>query len=372
MALSQILVLIRRSTLEAPPIIKAVELMVAGGSVVLGVGTALGLGSLPPKPSDPPVWSWLLWGVLVAGAVLLFVGLVSFGLWIVNGGYRSYRYARSKAESLPRIRVVLDRPGSVSTVPVATVREWGQGGVEVATPQSTQALADDDDEPTYKGKAQTIYVLGEYLKAVDRAKPYRERDPETPAIWSYKCPFCDYRSYTDQGALSMLIHIDKKHGDSTDDEAESEVRVDDADPPADWTGQFWRGKEITPCAWDNYRTTSNENWNDHLETHTDPPTPQADKETSLVPRQWAKHPIHFLGDGSRTFPDVPADPDHTIYVTEKYANELAATGLYALGPVQKQEHALVDAGPPLRCKCGHEAKNTAWFQSHLHTEKAIG
>jgi hypothetical protein len=146
----------------------------------------------------------------------------------------------------------------------------------------------------------------------------------------------------------------------------------DADPPADWTGQFWRGREITPCAWDNYRTTSDENWNEHLETHTDPPTPESAREVSLVPRQWAKEPIHYLGDGTHYFAGVPADPDHTIYVTEKYANELAATGLYALGPVQKQEHALVDAGPPPRCKCGHEAKNTAWFQSHLHTEKAIG
>jgi hypothetical protein len=143
-----------------------------------------------------------------------------------------------------------------------------------------------------------------------------------------------------------------------------------ADPPADWTGRFWRGKEIIPCAWDDYRTTSEDNRTDHLETHTDPPAHEYEREASLVPRQWAKQPIHFLGDGTFSLPGVPADPDHTIYVTEKYANELVASGLYDLGPVERQEHALVDAGPPPRCKCGHEARNTAWFQSHLH-EKGV-
>jgi hypothetical protein len=273
-----------------------------------------------------------------------------------------------------------------------TVHEWGEGGVEIVPPTAAMAapaahvieLSDrttgvmaegrstaDDDELTYKGKAQALYVLAEYKKAVDSAKPYRERDPETPAIWSYKCPFCEYRSYTDQGALSMLTHIDKKHADSTEGGAESEVRVDDADPPIDWTGHFWRGKQITPCAWDDYRTTSDENWNDHLETHTDPPTPQHETEVSVVPRQWAKQPIHYLGDGQHFFAGVPADPDHTLYVTEKYAETLVASGLYDRGPVEKQEHALVDAGPPPRCKCGHTARNTAWFQSHLH-ETGVG
>jgi hypothetical protein len=384
MAARQTLVdLIRRSTLEAPAVVKGLELTVAGGSVVLAVGTALSLGHLPPIPSDPPAWAWLLWIVLGVGVVLLVIGLWSLALWVANGGLRSFRFVRSRAGELPRVHLVIERPAHNdrtstqiapplpaildTTVPAARViksSDLRTGAISNVRPTA------DDDEPTYKGKAQAIYVLGEYKKAVDSAKPYRERDPETPAIWSYKCPFCPFRSYTDQGALSMLTHIDRKHGDSTEGASEGEVRIDDADPPIDWTGQFWRGKQITPCAWDDYRTTSNENWNDHLETHTDPPTPQHEREVSLVPRQWAKQPIHYLGDGNHFYAGVPADPDHTLYVTEKYANELVASGLYDLGPVERQEHALVDAGPPPRCKCGHKARNTAWFQSHLH-EKGV-
>src|SRR5439155_11525853 len=99
--------------------------------------------------------------------------------------------------------------------------------------------------------------------------------------------------------------------------------------------------------------------------HTDPPYPSNEKETYGVPRQWATQTIHYLGDGSQHWPGVPADPDKTLYVTESYANELVGTGLYDFGPAETQQHALVDKGPPPRCKCGFEAPNTAWFQSHL-------
>lgn len=86
----------------------------------------------------------------------------------------------------------------------------------------------------------------------------------------------------------------------------------------------------------------------------------------MVPRQWAKQAIHYLGDRKHYFSGVPADPDHTIYTTKKYAAELVASGLYGSGPVEKQAHALVDVGPPPQCKCGHTARNIAWFQTHLH------
>jgi len=141
--------------------------------------------------------------------------------------------------------------------------------------------------------------------------------------------------------------------------------VENEEPPPEWGAQFFKGKPITRCPWDDFQTTNSERFNEHLETHSDPPVPQNWKETYGVPQPWAKQAIHYLGDGTYTLPGVPADRDHTLYVNERYVPELVASGLYEQGPAAKQEHVLADAGPPPVCRCGHVARNTVWFQTHL-------
>ena len=150
-------------------------------------------------------------------------------------------------------------------------------------------------------------------------------------------------------------------------QAESEDRNQD-DPPANHQGQFWHGKTLINCPWDDYRTTTDARWIAHLETeHTEPPTPELAQGIYSVPRQWATTPIHYLGDaGGPSLSGVPADPDHTFYATPTRAEELIGLGLYGPGPVENQKHAFSGAvGRGIVCTCGYEAATVADLQSHL-------
>ncbi len=137
-------------------------------------------------------------------------------------------------------------------------------------------------------------------------------------------------------------------------------------PPEGWTGQFWQGKQILPCPWDDYRTNDERAFLAHRDTHTEPPTDPQAQEVSTMPWPWARGPIHFLGGGTHYFTGVPADPDHTLYATANRAEELIASGLYGAGPVATQPHAFSGAvGRTIVCLCGFEAPTMADFQSHL-------
>lgn len=83
--------------------------MAGGGAILLG-GVAVGFASIPPLHSDPPLWSWLLWAVVVAGAMLLLWGGLGLAVWTLRQSGRSIQLARAKAGSFPRIRVVVERP----------------------------------------------------------------------------------------------------------------------------------------------------------------------------------------------------------------------------------------------------------------------
>lgn len=138
------------------------------------------------------------------------------------------------------------------------------------------------------------------------------------------------------------------------------------EPPEGWGGQFWQGKQILMCPWDNYRTTNDRALHAHGDTHTDPPTETTAQGVSAMPWPWARVPIHYLGDGSQYFGGVPADPDHTLYATAARAQELIGTGLYGAGPVEGQKHSFSGAvGRGIVCTCGFEAATTPEIQSHL-------
>lgn len=174
----------------------------------------------------------------------------------------------------------------------------------------------------------------------------------------------------DDKAMAEIVEEDLYvRGTSPSIERDSEVTPREADghqPPPEWAGQFWQGKRITKCPWDDYRTVSDANWIEHLETHAEPPTPELAEGVWATPQQWAKTPLHYLGGiNGPSFSGVPADPDHTLYATELRGKELVASGLYALGTLAKQEHGLNAVGRSLVCKCGFEAPTTAHFQSHL-------
>jgi hypothetical protein len=149
-------------------------------------------------------------------------------------------------------------------------------------------------------------------------------------------------------------------------EARSAAPPRGTEPPDDWTAAHWQGKPVIKCPWDGFRTISNDRWIAHLDNHTDPPTPALAQEVTRVPHPWAKTAVHYLGDGSAYPSGVPADPSVTLYTTKPRADELVATGLYALGPLNAQEHGLGAVGRSIVCKCGYEAPTTPDFQSHLH------
>lgn len=138
------------------------------------------------------------------------------------------------------------------------------------------------------------------------------------------------------------------------------------EPPEGWGGQFWQGKQILKCPWDDYRTIDDTAFQAHRDRHTDPPTDTEAQRVSTMLWPWAKVPIHYLGDGSQYFGGVPADPEHTLYTTAARAQELIGTGLYGAGPVEGQKHSFSGAvGRGIVCTCGFEAATTPEFQSHL-------
>jgi hypothetical protein len=136
------------------------------------------------------------------------------------------------------------------------------------------------------------------------------------------------------------------------------------EPPAHWGAQYWRGKQILRCPFCDYRTISSTKFAEHSDAHLEPPAPDHAQRVYGVPMAWAKVPIHYIGDGPY-LNGVPADPDHTLYTSPARATQLVATGLYDLGPVSRQEHALRAVGRTLVCKCGFEAATTPEFQTHL-------
>lgn len=137
------------------------------------------------------------------------------------------------------------------------------------------------------------------------------------------------------------------------------------EPPVGWTGQYWQGKQLLKCPWDDYRTIDHTAYDAHRDTHTDPPSEAEARAVSVTPWPWAITPIHYLGDGAY-IGGVPADPDHTMYTTKKRADELVATGLYGLGPRTTEKHAFSGAvGRTIVCTCGFEASTVSEFQSHL-------
>jgi hypothetical protein len=115
--------------------------------------------------------------------------------------WRAWRGTKGKADAgqdlLP--------PRDVAT-PEPTVHQWGQGGVEV-TPRTN--AGPNVDEPTYEGSAKTMRAVRQLMELQKQAEQYRDDDPELGL--SYICPQCGHRTFTIDGAVAMLNHVDRHH-----------------------------------------------------------------------------------------------------------------------------------------------------------------
>ena len=126
--------------------------------------------------------------------------------------WREWREAR-KSPAAPQ------PPESVvGPTPEPSVHEWGiHGEVEQAVHQVPSGdVPLTSDEPTYKGQAMMGQVIRAMTQAQKDAEPYRDDDPTLGQ--AYSCPSCDFRTYTPQGAVSMLKHIIRRHGGPPDSE----------------------------------------------------------------------------------------------------------------------------------------------------------
>jgi hypothetical protein len=178
---------------------------------------------VPAGHANEPLYAVIPW----VAALSLVLGAVGWAvlLWLWAKQAQSKAAGRTRkvadavlavARTLRRIRLVLvpegNEPGATSDSdppPPVQVRKWGQGDVEVVSPAVEDGPA-TLSEPTYKGTAMMAHYVVELTKVQKEAEKYRDDDPALGL--SYKCPSCDHRTYTVQGAVAMLNHIRAKHG----------------------------------------------------------------------------------------------------------------------------------------------------------------
>jgi hypothetical protein len=64
-------------------------------------------------------------------------------------------------------------------------------------------------KPTYKGTAQAYATVAAWNRMVKQADVYRDDDPAVGR--SYRCPYCDHRTYTVDGGPTMISHVATTH-----------------------------------------------------------------------------------------------------------------------------------------------------------------
>jgi hypothetical protein len=309
----------KRLFTDAPRPVQALDLIVAGSAAVLVIGVALGIASLPPRPTDPTWWWLLLYALLFAGAAIFGWGVISFATSMVGGGAQGIRVVRDRASRLPRVRIVVERRGIAATS---------------TTPgEVTQS-------PRYSGPS----LLNE-LAAEDREAWQETLEEDT------------YFSGIDHGAASTS-------DEAPDGPAGREWGAGDVEIIPEGA-QHFRGLPVLRCPWCGYGTTDERELAAHNASHTEPP-PGLEKRWYEEPQPWAKAPVHFVGVGGHYLTGVPADGTKTLYVARDYADELVRSGLYEHGAVPADlKHAVSSLGPPIHCVCGYETLAGTEMARHM-------
>ena len=286
---------------ETPILVKAAELVVAGGAAVILVGAALGWGALPPKATDPSWWVALLWLVAAAGVCLLVWGLVMVvrQVWHVLTKTAEIQPLGLRSPIMRKVRAA---PNTSPTSDVADPRKSPANTTERRIPFVGPVEPEDAEEGDV-----WIKTPPEHSTPAPTAPVLPLVPPLMPLLQEESTP------------LVGLVITQTPHSDWTG-------------PETYRSGFIENGLGLYYCPYCAFRTTDGPEAIDaHISTaHELDPRNVADWYND--PQPWAQEPVYFIAPNKdRYISGVPADDMRTLYVSKRRADELVGTGLYVRG-----------------------------------------
>jgi hypothetical protein len=165
---------VRKFLGETPAAIEAAIAVTAGGGILLIVGPAFALGSLPPQPGDSMLWWALLWVVVAAALIVLAWGVVRVSVsgatsartaWLHQPyAFRSplTRKAQSRYRPAPEVESPLVDETSKNSSPHPLIETKKDGRVPLdVTPGDLWALFDGRTD--LQGKALALAYVDKWM-----------------------------------------------------------------------------------------------------------------------------------------------------------------------------------------------------------------